>query len=160
MGNVKLNSTITCVSIIKSMRIHIMKTSLILIVAVAVIFTFALVTGPISAHNSMDVTDNCCNSDCSNVYVRSSIPLCCSIAEGSFIDCSIADFLNDEAILPDQSALKWDVCDSQCIEGVFTKTDSNPEQIPKKEFQKISLLPLSSEYHCRNNLDSEDPYLS
>lgn len=155
-----MNYIINYVIISISMPTHVMKTTSILIAVTVAIFTFALMVMPVSADTPMDAMDDNCNCDCNTMPMQSSMPECCSISYGSFPDCGLPDVPDDEAMLPGRSTLNWDIHNGQYTLSISTEIDNGSKQLPEQEFPQLSSSCICSEFHCRNSLDSEDPFFS
>jgi len=142
----------------------IMKTSMILIAVFIAMLTFLLTVVSVSADTSNDeMADSCncnCNCDCNTLYFQSSMPVCCSMSDGSFPDCSLSNVPDNEAMLPSRTTLDLVVYNYQYVQSVSTEIDNDPDQLLEQKSSQLLPPHLYSEYHCRNSLNSEDPLCS
>jgi len=139
-----------------------MKTSPIFVAVVIAILIFILMVVPISADTSISaMVDSCeCNCYCNTVYIQSSELACCSISDGSFCDCILSDVPDNEAMLPDYTTLNLDIHKDPYVQSISPEIDEDTRQILEQESSRLLPAKLSSEYHCRNSLNSEEPLLS
>jgi len=143
----------------------ITKTSMILIAVFIAILTFLLMVVPVSAdtfNNEMADSCNCncnCHCDYNTLYIQSSTPVCCSMSDGSFPDCSLSNVPDNEAMLPSRTTLGLVVYNCQYVQSVSTEIDNAPNQLLEQKSSQLLPPHLYSEYHCRNSLNSEDPLL-
>jgi len=139
----------------------ITKTSLILIAVIVAILTFVLIVEPVSSDTSINAMVECCECecDCNTIFSQSSMPVCCSISDGSFPDCSLSNVPDNEAMLPSRTTLDLVVYNCQYVQSVSTEIDNGPNQLLEQKSSQLLPPHLYSEYHCRNSLNSEDPLL-
>ena len=142
------------------MRIHFTKPSLILIAVATAILTLVLMVAAVSANTSTKVNADNCNCGCNTMNMQSSMPACCSVSGDSFPACDLSNLPHDEATLPSRSSLNWNINNCQHTQGIPTGIDNGLKRLREQELPQLSSPHLCSEFHCRNNLDSEDPYLN
>ena len=144
------------------MHIRVTKSILILITALTVILILGLMATSVSADASVNAPAcNCnCDCDCNTMNIQSSIPACCSMADSSFPDCSLPHVCDDDAILPSFSTFDWNIQNGQLVRSVPVGSINGSEQFGEQEHPQFSPPCFFSEYHCRNSLNSEDPYLN
>lgn len=144
------------------MRIYFTKSSPIVITVLIVILILGLMATSVSAYNSVNApARNCnCDCDCSTMNMQSSLPACCSMPDCSLLDCSLPYVPDDGSILPNCSSLNWNIQDGQLVLSVPIGSNNSSEQFGEQELPQFSPPCLFSDYHCRNSLSSEDPYLN
>lgn len=144
------------------MHIRVTKSILILITALTVILILGLMATSVSADTSVNApARNCnCDCDCSTMNMQSPVPACCSMPDCSLLDCSLPYVPNDESTLPSCSCLNWNIQNGQLVKSIPLGNNNGSEQLGEQELPQFSPPCLFSGYHCRNSLNSEDPYLN
>ena len=128
-----------------------MKPTLVAVIIVILV----LVATPTIAAASMDVVDNCDSSPCRD---ETAVPLCCLTANCPLSNCIITIPVTNEVPIISRSTLNEDVY----VAGSQTSVTTDISPPTTKPFQRAPAQDLPSrpctEYHCRNCLNSEDPF--
>ena len=128
------------------------KISLVAVITAALI----LVAAPTIASASIDGTTDSCDSN--PLYTKCSIPTCCLTADCLLTDCVLSNTTDDKVLYTCRFLPNKNVYIALHKMSVSTETSPNPKKPLQWElFQKLLPHP-STGYHCRNCLDTEEPY--
>jgi len=136
------------------MRTNPIKLSLV-IATIAMLILLAMAI-PVFATNTISKINDDCASNIASTQL--SIPSCCITQDCSFDHCNLSSANDEVALLHSRPVTNCIASYDLIVEDVSVELNFVSRQSTKTYHQELIPSHISSEYHCRNSLDSEEPY--
>jgi len=126
---------------------------LISIGIIIAILTMSVV--PVMASTAVDKMADHCDSNPS--HGNTSTPICCLMADCPIFHCILSSSVDDRAMLITRPVLNNNIPIASNT-GISSESHLCYEGPSSSDLLREFPCPLVTEYHCRNCLDSEEPY--